>query len=160
RLAPRSRLLRRGARPAARHPARGGGGHAAAGPFRLARGRHRGRPPLLGHRVVTQALSGRRSSDRDGRGVSGRRPVVFFFAYANDRDDKARYLRNLPKEQRRVREAIAPAIEAGLCEVVERNNAGVDDVFDMLQDSRYRDRVAIFHYGGHAGPAELMLETP
>ncbi|HXT21943.1 MAG TPA: CHAT domain-containing protein, partial [Thermoanaerobaculia bacterium] len=109
---------------------------------------------------MTQALSGRRSSDRDGRGVSGRRPVVFFFAYANDRDDKARYLRNLPKEQRRVREAIAPAIEAGLCEVVERNNAGVDDVFDMLQDSRYRDRVAIFHYGGHAGPAELMLETP
>ncbi len=88
------------------------------------------------------------------------RPVVVFFAFANDRDDRARYLRNLPKEQRRVREAIAMAVEAGHCEVVERNNASVDDVFDVLQDPRYRDRVAVFHYAGHAGPAELVLETP
>lgn len=51
-------------------------------------------------------------------------------------------------------------MEAGHCEVVERNNATVDAVFDVLQDPRYRDRVAVFHYGGHAGPAELVLETP
>ncbi|HEX5759430.1 MAG TPA: CHAT domain-containing protein, partial [Thermoanaerobaculia bacterium] len=88
------------------------------------------------------------------------RPVVVFFAFANDRDDRARYLRNLPKEQRRVREAITMAVEAGHCEVIERNNATVDDVFDVLQDPRYRDRVAVFHYAGHAGPAELVLETP
>ena len=88
------------------------------------------------------------------------RQVVVFLAFANDREDKARFLRNLPKEQRRIREALAPAVEAGHCEVVERNNATVDDVFDVLQDIRYRDRVAVFHYGGHAGPAELLLETP
>ncbi len=88
------------------------------------------------------------------------RPAVIFLAFANDREDRARYLRNLPKEQRRIRDAIAPAVEAGHCEVVERNNATVDDVFDVLQDPRYRDRVAVFHYGGHAGPAELVLETP
>ncbi|HEX5758348.1 MAG TPA: tetratricopeptide repeat protein [Thermoanaerobaculia bacterium] len=88
------------------------------------------------------------------------RPVVFFFAFANDRDDRARYLRNLPEEQRRVREAVAEAVKAGHCEVVERNNATADDIFDVLQDPDYRDRVAVFHYGGHAGGGELVLETP
>ena len=34
-------------------------------------------------------------------------PPIVFFAFANDRVDKARYLRNLPEEQRRVLEAMA-----------------------------------------------------
>jgi hypothetical protein len=53
-------------------------------------------------------------------------PVVVFFAFANDRADRTRYLRNLPDEQRHVRDAMAAAVEAGLCEIVERANATVD----------------------------------
>jgi hypothetical protein len=80
-------------------------------------------------------------------------PVVFF-AFANDRLAGTRYLRNLPEEQRRVRKAMA----AGRCEVVERGNVTLDEVVDVLQDSRYRDRMAIFHYGGHAGGRQLVLD--
>ncbi len=87
------------------------------------------------------------------------RPIAVFFAFANDRADRARYLRNLPDEQRHVREAMEAAVEAGLCEVVERANATVDEVLDVFQDPEYRDRVAVFHFGGHAGDAELLLES-
>ncbi|HYU32877.1 MAG TPA: tetratricopeptide repeat protein, partial [Thermoanaerobaculia bacterium] len=76
-----------------------------------------------------------------------------------DRADRARYLRNLPEEQRHVREAMEAAVEAGLCEVVERANATVDEILDVFQDPEYRDRVAVFHFGGHAGDAELLLES-
>ncbi|HEX9941447.1 MAG TPA: CHAT domain-containing protein, partial [Thermoanaerobaculia bacterium] len=85
------------------------------------------------------------------------RPVVVFFAFANDRAERTRYLRNLPEEQRRVRDAMEGAVEAGLCEIVERANATVDEVLDVFQD--YRGRVALFHFGGHAGDAELLLES-
>jgi WD40 repeat protein len=87
------------------------------------------------------------------------RPTVIFFAFANDRVDLAYYLRNLPEEQRQVRGAMAAAVEAGLCEVVERANATVGEMLDVFQDPSYRDRVAVFHFGGHAGDAELLLES-
>lgn len=91
--------------------------------------------------------------------MSPTRPIVVFFAFANDRADRARYLRNLPEEQRHVREALETAVEAGLCEIVERANATVDEVLDVFQDPDYRDRIALFHFGGHAGDAELLLES-
>jgi hypothetical protein len=86
-------------------------------------------------------------------------PIAVFFAFANDRAAGGRYLRNLPDEQRRVREAMEPAVAAGLCAVVERANATVDEVLDVFQDPQFRDRVAVFHFGGHAGDAELLLES-
>jgi len=90
--------------------------------------------------------------------VESRRPVILL-AFANDRDDRARYLRNLAEEARRLREALKQAEIAGLCEVVVRQNAMVDEILDVFQDLRYRDRVAIFHYGGHAGGYGLLLES-
>jgi tetratricopeptide (TPR) repeat protein len=86
-------------------------------------------------------------------------PIAVFFAFANDRAEGGRFLRNLPDEQRHVREAMEAAVEAGLCEVVERSNATVDEVLDVFQDPKYRDRIAVFHFGGHAGDAELLLES-
>lgn len=91
--------------------------------------------------------------------MSPTRPIAVFFAFANDRADRARYLRNLPEEQRHVREALETAVEAGLCEIVERANATVDEVLDVFQDPDFRDRIALFHFGGHAGDAELLLES-
>ena len=86
-------------------------------------------------------------------------PVVVFLAFADDRSDADRTLRNLPEERRRLRAAMKPAEEAGHCAVLERANASVDEVLDAFQDARYRDRVAIFHFAGHAGDAELLLEA-
>lgn len=81
------------------------------------------------------------------------KPVIFL-AFANDREQ---YLHNLHIEQRGIREALKSAREAGLCEVVERNNTTIRDLFDVFQE--YQDRVAVFHYGGHADDYLLLLES-
>jgi len=84
---------------------------------------------------------------------TNQKPVIFL-AFANDRE---RYLYNLKLEQRGIREALRRAEEAGLCEVVNENNTTIDDILDVFQ--KYRDRIAIFHYGGHADDYLLLLES-
>lgn len=86
------------------------------------------------------------------------KPVIFL-AFANDRVDDTAYLRNLPLELNGIREALKPAVQAGLCEVVERANASISQILDVFQDEYYRNRIAIFHYGGHASSYQLLLET-
>ena len=83
---------------------------------------------------------------------------IIFLAFANDRGDRVRYLRNLAEEARRLREALAPAERAGLCQVVVRQNATVQEIFDVFQDAQTRNRVAVFHYGGHADSYRLLFE--
>ena len=86
-----------------------------------------------------------------------RKPVLFF-AYANTHPGDDRYLRNLADEQRRIRTTLEAATESGLCDTIERNNATLADVLDVFQKNR--DRIAVFHYAGHANSFELLLETP
>jgi hypothetical protein len=86
------------------------------------------------------------------------KPVIFL-AFANDRDDTVGYLRNLPDEARRLRDVLQPAQQAGLCEVEVRTNSTADDIFKVFQDPKYRNRIAIFHYGGHANGYQLLLES-
>lgn len=90
--------------------------------------------------------------------VDGCKPVILL-TFANDRLEGVGYLRNLPEEARRLRAAVEPAESAGLCELVVRQNATAADILDALQDRRYRDRVAVFHYGGHADGYRLLLES-
>jgi WD40 repeat protein len=86
------------------------------------------------------------------------KPVIFL-AFANDRVHHDTYLRNLQEELRGIRNALDKAKQAELCEVVERSNATIDDIMNVFQDETYRDRIAIFHYGGHADCYKLLLET-
>ena len=88
-----------------------------------------------------------------------KKPIIFL-AFANVRDDTVPYLRNLPEEQRQVRVALERARVAGLCEIVERSNATIAEILDVFQLSEYRNRIAIFHYGGHANGFQLLLESP
>ncbi len=81
---------------------------------------------------------------------------VIFLAFANDRDSSGGYLRNLPRELEGIRNALALARREGLCKVVERANATLENIFDVFQE--YRERIAIFHYGGHADSFRLLLE--
>ena len=85
------------------------------------------------------------------------KPVVFL-AFANDRELRARYLRNLPEEARRLRAMLEGAQRAGLCEVLVRQNVTLEELFAVFQSAEYRDRVAVFHYGGHANGYALDLE--
>ncbi len=85
------------------------------------------------------------------------KPVIFL-AFANDRVRPRAYLRNLPEELRSIRNALTEAVNAGVCEIVERANATLDDIIDVFQDQRFNGRIAVFHYGGHADSYKLLLE--
>jgi hypothetical protein len=84
---------------------------------------------------------------------------VLFFAFANDRAVEKRYLRNLPEEERRLREAVDKARRAGRCQVEVRYNATPDTVWNVFLDPELKGRIAIFHFAGHAGGTEILLET-
>jgi len=84
------------------------------------------------------------------------KPIIFL-AFANDKVDSARYLRNLPLELDGIRKALQPAVKEGLCEVIERANTSIEQIFDIFQT--YKERIAIFHYGGHADGYQLLLEN-
>jgi hypothetical protein len=86
------------------------------------------------------------------------KPVIFL-AFANDRVDDVAYLRNLSQELRGIREALEEARNKGMCEVVERSNAAIEDILDVFQDDTYKNRIAMFHYGGHANGYQLLLES-
>ncbi len=84
------------------------------------------------------------------------KPVIFL-AFAQDRVEGGAYLRNLPIELDGILEALQKAEQAGLCEVKHRSNTTVKNILDIFQ--QYQDRIAIFHYGGHADSYELLLES-
>ncbi len=86
-------------------------------------------------------------------------PPVVFLVYANDRVDPARHLRNLKQEIDGIREALRPAEEAGLCEVIFEPNASAEQVFRVFCTQKYRNRIAVLHYAGHADDDHLLLET-
>jgi hypothetical protein len=84
-------------------------------------------------------------------------PLVLL-AFANERQQEARYLRALPDESRAIQAALERAERAGLCELKILPNATPRDLVNAFQDTRYRDRIAALHYGGHAGSYQLLLE--
>ncbi len=76
---------------------------------------------------------------------------VIFLAFAGD-------LRNLPDEYNRIGGALRLAETMGWCEVVKEAFASIETIFNVFQDPRYRDRIAVFHYGGHADSWGLVLQ--
>jgi len=85
---------------------------------------------------------------------------VILLAFANDKQNSgAGYLRGLTQERNAIRDALMKAEENGLCQVLVEPDATIDRIFDIFQNSTYRDRIAIFHYGGHAESYALLLES-
>ena len=85
-------------------------------------------------------------------------PIVLL-VFANDQEVPERYLRNLADEAKAIKAALKSAEKEGLCQVEELPNATIKDIYDFFQDERYSNRIAIFHYGGHANSYELLLEA-
>ena len=81
---------------------------------------------------------------------------IIVLAFANDQEGN-RYLRNLREELRQLQAILEAAEEKGLCKLVVRPDAILDEIFEAFTE--HRDRVAIFHYGGHAGGDRLFLES-
>lgn len=80
---------------------------------------------------------------------------VILAAFANDHSDQARFLRNLSTEAQRIQKVLEPAAE--LCPLVLLPGAKLEDILDAFQ--KYRDRVVVFHYAGHANGFQLLLES-
>lgn len=87
-----------------------------------------------------------------------KKPVIFI-ALANDKVDETRYLRNLSAELHAIRTWILQAEADGLCELVERTSVTVADIIEVFENPKYKDRIAVFHYGGHADGFSLLLES-
>lgn len=87
-------------------------------------------------------------------------PPLIFLAFANDHSSGGEgYLRNLPKEADKLETALTIAAQNGLCEVLPRQNVTIRKVLDIFADQRHRNRIAIFHFGGHANGYQLLLQT-
>ena len=88
------------------------------------------------------------------------KPVIFL-AFANEQGGEGNqgYLRKLPEELRHLEGILDQAQQKGLCELKIKTNATLEQVLDVFQSTEFRDRIAIFHYGGHASPTGLYLEA-
>jgi hypothetical protein len=82
------------------------------------------------------------------------KPVIFL-AFANDKEDNARYLRNLTKELHEIEEALKPVKDT--YEVIHYQGITLKILFDKFQE--YKDRIAVFHFGGHADGYQLLLQS-
>jgi WD40 repeat protein len=85
-------------------------------------------------------------------------PPILLFAFANERQNDRRYLHALSDERRAIEISLDLAVRRGLCETKVLPNATLAEIFAIFQDERYRDRIALFHFGGHAASFELLLE--
>ncbi|MCB0191714.1 MAG: CHAT domain-containing protein [Anaerolineae bacterium] len=83
------------------------------------------------------------------------KPVIFL-AFANMPAGTPGYLRNLGQEARRLTATLSRAEEKGLCELVVKPFAELNEILTTFRN--YRNRIAIFHYAGHAKNFELLLE--
>lgn len=85
------------------------------------------------------------------------KPIILL-AFANDLADPSKYLRNIPREINLLREICRLGEAKGLCEFEILSNTTVDALVSTFQSPKYRNRIAVFHYGGHSDSLELLLE--
>jgi hypothetical protein len=83
---------------------------------------------------------------------------TILLAFANDWSDDKRHLRSLLEESKAIGDALSPLVEVGLLIPPPIHNAKMDDVMAAFRARRHRDRIRIFHFGGHASGATLLFE--
>lgn len=86
------------------------------------------------------------------------KPVIFL-AFANEKEDNARYLRNIPAEYNAIRQTLIAAQDKGLCEVEMLPYSTFQDIKNVFTAEKYRNRIAVFHFSGHADGFQLLLEN-
>lgn len=86
---------------------------------------------------------------------------VIYLAFANEQRGSAnQFLRNLKVEREAIRNIFEDAVMDEELELVIDPDVTQANIFQTFQGQRYRDRIAIFHYGGHADSDELHVEIP
>lgn len=78
------------------------------------------------------------------------------FTYANDQQGAHGYLRALARERKAVKAALDLAEQMGLCKREFIDDASAGDIISAFQ--RHEGEIVLFHYGGHAGSFDLLLQ--
>ncbi len=78
---------------------------------------------------------------------------VIYMAFSNDQNF---YLESLRREAKVLFDTLYPLHAAGLIETISEQEVDVNDLFTSFR--RFRNRITIFHYGGHADDQALRLE--
>ena len=85
--------------------------------------------------------------------------LAVLLVFADDWVDDKRRLRSLLAEDKAISKAIGPLVDDGHAHLLHSiHNATVDDVIASFRARRFRDRIAIFHFGGHAGASALLFD--
>jgi hypothetical protein len=79
---------------------------------------------------------------------------VILLAFANDPEDR---LKNLRRERQSLERALFSADDSQAIKLVKAEQTSTEYLFEQF--SVHADRVAIFHYGGHANGGALRLES-
>ena len=85
--------------------------------------------------------------------MSTEAPVVIL-AFANDPND---VLKNIVRERSNLFASLRDLDDLGLIKVCKEEETSIDHFFELF--NRYRERVAVLHYGGHANGKALLLES-
>ena len=81
------------------------------------------------------------------------KPPVIYFSFAND---STRYLSKLKEESRNIHNALWEHTVSGYIHLVREESVSIRDIFTDLD--KYRNKLAIFHFAGHAGSNYLQLD--
>ncbi len=87
------------------------------------------------------------------------KPPVILLAFAREEISRHQDLPRLPEEHKQLRALLEPAVRAGRCELLERPSVTLDEILGAFQDDRYRGRIAVLHFAGHAGSDLLLMES-
>ncbi len=91
---------------------------------------------------------------------SQNKPPIVFIAIANDQLSKDKHLPGLREERDELNKILLNAKAKGLCEVIVKSVEKAEHIFEVFTNSElYRDRIAIFHFAGHANSLEMILES-
>lgn len=82
------------------------------------------------------------------------KPIILVALANNSELD---FLEGLNQERINVREKLNPAVLEGRCEVIIEPTASIEDIFTLF--NKYKDRIVVFHYSGHAEQTGLFLES-
>ncbi len=86
------------------------------------------------------------------------KPIIFL-AFSQDQHNNGQgYLPNLKQERINIGAALREVEAEGLVDLVIEPDATIEDIFNIFGDDRYRNRISIFHYAGHANGKGLYTE--
>lgn len=81
------------------------------------------------------------------------KPPVIFLSFANDQDE---HLPLLDEERKAINSYLVPLANEQYFQLFSEPSSSIRDLSNYIAE--FKDRVVIFHYGGHAGSSKILLQ--